>query len=157
MRPAPSARTDTPERPRRESNALMDLEREQERQTYRLCRLGFAILSFALVVACLTTILILPRLFGGRGVPALAAELGVVDWVDAPVVWGSLVGTYLLWGRWDNPSWQRRSGLLVVMGVVDVVLWLLEHGGDLGLRTERSATSGSATTSARRWAGPSSR
>jgi hypothetical protein len=114
----------------------MDLEREQERKTYRLCRLGFAILSFALVLACLTTLVELPRMFGGRGFLPWLHSLPFWKWVDAPIVWGSLVGTYLLWGRWDNPSWQRRSGLLVVMGVVDVVLWLIEHGGALGLRTD---------------------
>ncbi len=114
----------------------MDQEREQERKTYRLCRLGFAILSFALVVACLTTMIVLPRQFGGRGFFRWLQDLPGWQWIDAPVVWGSLVGTYLLWGRWDNPSWQRRSGLLVVMSVVDVVLWLLDHGGALGLRTD---------------------
>ena len=101
----------------------MEQEREQERQTYRLCRLGFAILSFALVIACLSTLLTLLALLGGRPLVPLLQNSPLWKWVDAPIVWGSLVGTYLLWGRWDNPSWQRRSGLLVVMGVVDVVLW----------------------------------
>jgi len=114
----------------------MDLEREQERKTYRLCRVGFAILSFSLVVACLTTLLTLPRHFGGRGFLPGLHGMAFWQWVDAPVVWGSLVGTYLLWGRWDHPSWQRRSGLLVVMGTIDVVLWLIEHGSALGLRTD---------------------
>ena len=114
----------------------MDLEREQERQTYRLCRAGFAILSFALGVACLTTLLALPRLFGVRALVPLLQNSALWSWVDVPIVWGSLVGTYLLWGRWNNPHWQRRAGLLVMMGTVDVVLWLLEHGGSLGLRTD---------------------
>jgi hypothetical protein len=114
----------------------MDFEREQERQRYRICRLGFATLSFALVVACLTTMLSLPRIFAGRAFLPWLHNSAWWKWVDAPIVWAFLVGTYLLWGRWNNPSWQRRSGLLVLMGLVDVVLWLLEHGGSLGLRTE---------------------
>lgn len=113
----------------------MDQAREQERQTYRLCRLGFAILSFALVVACLSSMLALPRHFGGRAMVPWLMNSPVWAWVDAPVVWGSLIGSYLLWGRWSDPGWQRRSGLLVMMGTVDGVLWLIEHGQELGLRT----------------------
>lgn len=55
-------------------------------------------------------------------------------WSDVPVVWGSLLGTYLLWGRWSDPGWQRRSGLLVLMCVFDAFFWIVEHGGELGLR-----------------------
>lgn len=113
----------------------MDQEREQERRTYRFCRFGFGVVSFALLLACASTVLSLPRHFGGRGfLPWLQNSL-FWAWIDTPIVWGSLLGSYLLWGRWSARSWQRRSGLLVVMGTVDVVLWLIEHGQDLGLRT----------------------
>ncbi len=114
----------------------MEQEREQERQTYQLCRLGFAILSFALVVACLSTALALPRHFGRPAFLPWLHQAGWWQWHDAPIVWGSLVGTYLLWARWNDPGWQRRTGLLVVMGTVDAVLWLIEHGPELGLRTD---------------------
>jgi hypothetical protein len=113
----------------------MDEVREQERLTYRLCRLGFGILSLALLVACASTLLTLPRIFGGRGFLPWLFNASWWPWVDVPIVWGSLAGAYLLWGRWDDRDWQRRSGLLVLMCVVDAVLWLIEHGGDLGLRT----------------------
>lgn len=111
----------------------MDTERDTERQTYRLCRLGFGFLSFGLVVACATTLLSLPRVFGGRGFLPWVFQAPWWPWVDTPIVWSTLVGSYLLWGRWDAPSWQRRSGLLVVMCAADAVLWLIEHGGALGL------------------------
>jgi hypothetical protein len=113
----------------------MDQEREQERQTYRLCRLGFGIISFALVIACFSTLLSLPGHFGGRAFLPWLRNTTWWVWVDAPVVWGSLIGSYLLWGRWNHAAWQRRAGLLVLMGLVDAVLWLSEHGQDLGLRT----------------------
>ncbi len=113
----------------------MDMEREQERQTYRLCRLGFGILSCSLVVASVTTLLTVPRMFL-RGFLAGLHHAAWWQWVDTPVVWGSLIGTYLLWGRWNHAHWQRRAGLLVVMGTVDLVLWLLKHGAELGLRTD---------------------
>jgi hypothetical protein len=115
----------------------MDQEREQERQTYRLCRLAFALLSVALVIASLMTVLQLPRHFGVRAVPPWITRSAFWSGLDASVVWLSLAGYYLLWGRWSHPGWQRRTGLLVVMGMVDAVLWLIDHGDDLGLRTGR--------------------
>ena len=49
------------------------------------------------------------------------------------MVWGCLVGTYLLWGRWSDSGWQRRVGLLIVMSLVDVVLWALNQSDELNL------------------------
>jgi hypothetical protein len=114
----------------------MDLERDKQRQTYQLCRLGFAILSISLLIACSTSILALIAQFGGRSFVAWVISMPGWRWVGAPIVWGCLIGTYLLWGRWNEPGWQRRTGLLVVMNLVDVVLWALDHGNDLGLRLE---------------------
>jgi hypothetical protein len=112
----------------------MEQEREQQRQTYRICRLGFAILSVGLLLASLETLLALSRLFFPHPVLARIVNAPWFQWVGAPIVWGTLVGFYLLWGRWSDPGWQRRAGLLVLMGVVDAVLWLLDHSDDLGLR-----------------------
>lgn len=112
----------------------MDQEREQQRRTYQLCRLGFGLLSFALLVACVTSVLGILGLFF-RPAPILwIIRTPLWHWSDVPVVWGSLVGTYLLWGRWPDSGWQRRSGLLLMMCCCDAVLWFLEHGGELGLR-----------------------
>jgi hypothetical protein len=110
----------------------MDTEREQERRTYELCWVGFAILSMALVLACLTTLIDLPRHVGARAFFPWLHTFAWWHWIDSPIVWGSLFGTYLLWGRWTDPSWQRRTGLLVCMGLVDAVLWMLDHANDLG-------------------------
>jgi len=117
------------------SGPPMEQEREEQRRTYVLCRLGFAFLSVALVMACISTAL------GMAGIVLLPFRGWVrssvfLHWVDTPIVWGSLVGTYLLWGRWSHPSWQRRSGLLVLMGLVDLILWFLHHGNDLSLRLD---------------------
>src|SRR3954452_15702504 len=112
----------------------MDQERETQRQTYLLCRLGFAILSVSLLLACSTSILTLVAQFGGPSLMAWIGGLSWWRWVGTPIVWGCLVGTYLLWGRWDEPGWQRRAGMLVLMNLIDVVLWVLDHGDDLTLR-----------------------
>ena len=114
----------------------MEQDRDQERLTYQLTRLGFGILAGALMLACLTTMLSLPRQFGGRPFFPWLQNSTLWPWIDTPIVGGSLVGSYLIRGRWNHAGWQRRGGLLVVMGAVDAVLWLIEHGQDLGLRTE---------------------
>jgi len=111
----------------------MEMEREQQRQTYQLCRLGFAIVSIALVIACITTVLGLIGLFTGRMFVGGLINEPWWRWLDTPVVWGSLIGVYLLWGRWSHASWQRRAGLLLLMCVADLVLWFFDHGQSLGL------------------------
>jgi len=113
----------------------MDDVREQERQTYLLCRAGFWLLSCALLIACASTLISLPRRFIGQPFLPWLQNSTWWSWIDAPIVWGSLCGSYLLWGRWNDKGWQRRSGLLVLMGAVDAVLWLIDHGQELGLRT----------------------
>ena len=113
----------------------MELDREQERSTYRLSQFGFGFLSAALILASLLRLLTLPRFFHGRQFLAWLFDSSLGHGVDTPIVFGCLIGWYLLLGRWHTPSWQRRTGLLVVMGIVDTVLWLIDHQGDLGLRT----------------------
>ena len=43
--------------------------------------------------------------------------------IETGVVFGSFLGACLLWGRWPDASWQRRSGLLLMMCQTDVILW----------------------------------
>jgi hypothetical protein len=113
-----------------------EAERGRERLTYRLCGVGFGFLAFGLAVACLETFLFLPHQFGGPPFLPWLTQTSWWKWHDLPYTWGCLVGTYFLWGRWNDPSWQRRTGLLLVMTLVDVTLWFLDHGGDLGLRLQ---------------------
>jgi hypothetical protein len=110
----------------------MELEREQLRKTYEVCRMGFGILSAALVLACLSWLV--PLL--GNFYPELCLRIIKTQWfrwLDVPVTWGSLLGVTLLWGRFDHAGWQRRMGLLLAMSVVDAGLWFLEHGAALGM------------------------
>src|SRR4051812_1978581 len=112
----------------------MDEERETQRRTYQLCQLAFAILSLSLMLASLTSILALFARFGARSFYLWLVSMPWWPWVGTPIVWGCLVGTYLLWGRWSEPGWQRRTGLLVVFSLADVVLWALDHNNELALR-----------------------
>jgi hypothetical protein len=112
----------------------MDHERESLRQTYQLCRLGFAILAVSLLLACPASIVSLFILLGNRSIAVwLAGHTWWWRWSDTLVVWGCLVGTYLLWGRWSDSGWQRRVGLLIVMSLADVVLWALNQSDVLNL------------------------
>jgi hypothetical protein len=112
----------------------MDPQRDSQRQSYQLCRLGFAILSFALVLACSTSILDVVYRFGGDSFVVWVSNMGWFRLVGPPIVWGSLIGTYLLWGRWNDSGWQRRVGLLLLMSVVDLILWAMDHGDALNLK-----------------------
>jgi hypothetical protein len=109
----------------------MDEDREKQRQTYQICRLGFALLSLTLGLACFSMIVQLSGFFVDV---RWITQTPVWRWLGAPIVWGSLLGAYLLWGRWSDSGWQARTGLLLLMCVVDAFLWLLEHGDEMGLR-----------------------
>ena len=119
--------------PRHGLSRLMDDDREQERRTYHLCQMAFVALSFALVLATVDTVLALPQHFRAHPLLPWLFFSPPWGWVDTPIVWGSLFGAYLLWGRWKNPSWQRRTGLLLLMSMVDAALWAAHHGDALGL------------------------
>ena len=114
---------------------MFDIEREQLRKTYQLCRLGFMILAMALVIACVDSLL---GLFGtfepGPGLVTWIHGSAWYQWRDTPIVWGCLIGSILLWGRWDHASWQRRAGLFMAMNMVDVALWVMARGDAMGAR-----------------------
>ena len=108
---------------------MFDIEREQLRKTYQLCRLGFMILAIALVVACFDSLLdLFGRFEQGPGLLTWIHGSTWYQWCDTPIVWGSLIGAILLWGRWDHVSWQRRAGLFLVMNLVDIGLWVMARG-----------------------------
>jgi hypothetical protein len=116
---------------------MFDLERDQLRKTYQLCRLGFGFIAVAMVLFSLDAVVDLFSVFHGH----------LVDWVrgmpwyarlGAPIVWGKLMGAVLLWGRWDHVSWQRRSGLLVIICLADLGLWFADHGEAMGIAGEVS-------------------
>ena len=109
-------------------------DRFKERRRYQLCRAGFALVAVALVLASLQSILSFPLHFRARPFLPWLLKSAAWQWTDVPVVWGSLVGVYLLCGRWDDRGWQRRAGLLLVMCMADAGLWFLDHGAELGLR-----------------------
>jgi hypothetical protein len=112
---------------------MIDLDRDQLRKTYQLCRTGFQFLAISLIPACIWAVLLMIGMLGDRRFLFWLIHLSWNDWVFTVSVWGSLVGTTLLWARWDNTSWQRRSGLLLGMCLVDLIIWFLDRGDGPGL------------------------
>ena len=112
-----------------------DTERALLRRRLLRHRFGFSALGLALVIASLSTIGFLILFFSGQR-QQLGALLGLPQWdlvEQSVVVFGSLLGVMLLWGRWPDANWQRRSGLLLMMCLVDAVLFTLDHAASLGL------------------------
>jgi hypothetical protein len=112
----------------------MDLERDERRYRYRFCRAGFGLIALGLALLCLDACGILAWLLTFN--PRIR---GVVrsDWWDwfvgTPIPWATLIGSYLLWGRSTDPSWQRRAGVLVLLNGADLVSWTIAHNEQLGL------------------------
>jgi hypothetical protein len=112
---------------------MLDLDREQLRKTYQLCRTGFVFLAIALVPTCIWSVMLMIGLLGDPRLFNWLVDLPWNEWMMTLSVWGSLVGTMLLWGRWETASWQRRTGLLLCMCLVDLFLWFLDRGNGPGL------------------------
>jgi hypothetical protein len=110
-------------------------EFDDPRLRYRLCRVGFAICAMALILQAADLSCLLAAIFGDIHRLAVLIREPLWRWiVGTPITWGAVIGSYLLWGRWTDPRWQRRAGLLVLMNLVDGALWIVQHGDALGLR-----------------------
>src|SRR3954453_3866455 len=115
------------------SPRMFDLDRDQLRKNYQLCRTSFLFLAIALIPATIWAVLLMIGMLGDHRLFNWLVQSPWNDWISTVSVWGSLVGITLLWGRWENTSWQRRTGLLLCMCLVDLVLWFLDRGDGPGL------------------------
>jgi hypothetical protein len=111
---------------------MMDLDREQHRKTYQVCRTAFLLLAISLIPPCIEGILYMVALLGDPGLRRWLENSPMNQWISTLCVWGSFAGAMLLWGRWNHASWQRRTAFLLFMCVVDLVLWFLERGEPQG-------------------------
>lgn len=107
---------------------MIEYERDQIRKTYQLCRIGFFLLTISLVPACILSLLAMVGLLGDQQLFNRIVDSPWTQWVSTLSVWGSLAGAMMLWGRWDHKSWQRRTGLLLVMCMIDMVVWFMDRG-----------------------------
>jgi hypothetical protein len=113
----------------------MDLEREEVRRQYRLCRIGFAFVALGVGLLCLSDACFSAFLLTGKWQILELLRTSWWDWlVGSPITWCTVVGSYFLWARAADPSWQRRAGALLVMNLIDLILWTISHEEPLGLR-----------------------
>lgn len=104
-------------------------------KTYRLSRTGFLFLTIGLAPLALLQVLIIVGevLVGDRQIEMWLQQSTWLDWLPTLATWSTLIGSTLLWGRWDNPSWQRRTSLLMAMCLIDVGIWFLDLGDPQGV------------------------
>ncbi len=119
----------------------MDPTYESQRPRYFLCSLGFGFLGVSFVLLTIGTAT--PIIGFLTDNQAFLAAVNRPWWtfvVNLPMSYGALIGAYLVWGRWTDPSWQRRAGLLLLMNLIDAVsATLLESralGFDAGLEPD---------------------
>jgi hypothetical protein len=114
----------------------MDWEYDDSEHTtrYRLCRAGFALSALGLALMSIDSIFWLAVIFTRNWQVLHLVRSPYYDWsVGVTITWSTLLGPFLLWGRWSEPRWRRRAGLLVVLNLLDVGYWVLRHGALFGL------------------------
>lgn len=106
---------------------------ESQRPRYLLASLGFGFLGVSLVLLVIGTLTpILGFLTENQALQGAVDRRWWTFAVHLPMSYGALVGSYLLWGRWPDPSWQRRAGLLLLMNLIDAVSATLLESEALG-------------------------
>ena len=106
----------------------------EHRARYRLCRAGFALAALGLALMSLDSACWLLTQFTRWFELLQLLRSPAWDWtVGVTITASTLLGPLLLWGRWSEPHWQRRAGVLVVLNLVDVGYWAWRHGDLFGL------------------------
>jgi hypothetical protein len=108
-------------------------EFEDPKPRYRLCKIGFTLGAIALGLQCASITINVVALFGG--VDELRQLIANPTWdllIGTPITWSALIGSVLLVGRWDEPRWKRRAGLLLMMNAVDLAFWTSDNARYLG-------------------------
>ena len=106
--------------------------RARENLQVRRYYLGFAVLGGGLIVASLFTLGWLLAFMTGQR----ALLLTILGWEfpqQTVVVFSTLVGAFLLCGAWPDEGWRRRSGVMLMLFLGDLVLWSVDHATRLGL------------------------
>jgi hypothetical protein len=112
-----------------------EIERDDLRRSYRLSGMGFSIYAFSLTVSSVLSVGMLYLIFTGHN-PDFGRILGIDNFrflFGTFRVWTRLASALLLCAAWRQVEWRRRSGFLVILTIVDVLLWAHENGETLGL------------------------
>lgn len=116
-----------------------EVDYEEHANRYKICQSGFALIALGCFLRVVDVALHL-ALFFPNPRPMIPALLQVFDhpvyqWlVKGLMSLAMLLGPYLLWGRWQEAVWKRRTGLLLTIGLVDLLLWVLDNEESLGMQ-----------------------
>lgn len=114
------------------------LEYVEQKPRYWLCTLGFGLTSLSMALLAISSALVFLGLVeavfhGDRRLLNLVQEHWWTYVVGLPIPYAALIGSYLLWGRWTDKSWQSRAGLFLLLNAVDAVVGTLLESESLGL------------------------
>lgn len=117
---------------------LHDHDYEEHANRYRICQWAFALVALGVLLRAVDVALHLAFFFHPRvflAIPGQLFEHPVYQCaVKGTLCVALLLGPYLLWGRWSEPAWKRRNGLLLTIALVDIILWVLDNEDILGMR-----------------------
>lgn len=103
------------------------------RGRYRLCRVGFGLCALGMALLSVNELMLVGySVTFNREIQRIIISPTWHWAAGSTITWSTLLGPYLLWGRWSEPHWRRRAGLLVFLNLADVGLWFLRHGQDFG-------------------------
>ncbi len=112
-----------------------ELQREAQRRSYRMCGIGFSIYAFSLVLSSLVSVGMLYLLLNGKN-PDVGKILGIDHFAFHFAtfrVWTRFVASIFLCAAFTDAGWRRRTGLLILFSLADIILWALDNGIALGL------------------------
>jgi hypothetical protein len=106
---------------------------DSQRPRYLLCSIGFWLLtvSFGLLGLCNALPLIGVINNDNRIFQVMSQRWWTLS-ISLPLSYMGLLGSYLLWGRWSDMSWQRRAGLMVLLSLLNSIAATLIRADDLG-------------------------
>lgn len=106
---------------------MFDLESDYEKHSYGISSLAFGCFALALACAGAYHVVMLIALFDPGGRPAFLSSAWLGFGVSTGINLVCILGYYLVWHVSADAGWRRRSGMLIVMGMVDLGLWGIEY------------------------------
>ena len=112
---------------------MLDLDREQLRKTYQLCRTGFLFLAISLVPACIWAVLLMIGMLGDRRSGHLARRARRGTTGSSRSASGAAWWARCCSGAGGTTrAGSAGRGFLLCMCLVDLVLWFLDRGDGPG-------------------------
>lgn len=112
------------------------LDEPDPRGRYRLCRAGLAFNALGLAMLAVHNaagLAVNLRIGEELGLRRVVNSHEWIAFFTTGITWSLLIGPYLLLGRWAEPHWRRRIGLLLMIGFLKIGTWLASNAVYFGL------------------------